>query len=345
MNIVISFKRLIKKIYDLVNCIIRDIKCNFFYVSGIYNLILKIKKKKGIKLIILAYHSVTKDKVRFEGLQVSIENFEKQIRFLKTNFDIISIEKAMKYIEDHSSKILNKLVITFDDGYKDNFDIVYPILKKYEVPFTIFLTTDPIENHDLIWTNKLRDYIEQSNMPILKIGEKDSLNIATDIEKEQAINYLKKKLKTVENIERIALLNNIYRQIGYKFFHDKCYEMLSVEQIKILSRNGVSFHSHSVSHPIVSRLKKTEFEYELLESREKIYQWTGNRPVYFAYPNGKPTDFTEESKELLSNMGYKAAFTLIRGTNDNLTDRYEMKRIPVKNHDLAKFINYLFQYI
>ncbi|MBI3813684.1 MAG: polysaccharide deacetylase family protein, partial [Nitrospinae bacterium] len=95
----------------------------------------------------LAYHRVSDD--RDESVSASIENFSKQISFLIKHFSIIPLARLIESIENKEPLPLNPVVITFDDGYKDVFINAYPVLKKYNLPATVFITTDYIEEKDL----------------------------------------------------------------------------------------------------------------------------------------------------------------------------------------------------
>lgn len=149
----------------------------------------------------------------------------------------------------------------------------------------------------------------------------------------------------MDNADRKLTLDTILSGADAKFNTPNDYQMLNIEQVKVLSNNGVSIQSHSSTHSIASKLTDKDFEHEVIQSCQKIMDWT-QRPVsYFAYPNGSQADFNNHSKKILRQNGITAAFTLIRGTNDAHTDPYEMKRIPVKQCTLPMFLSYLLQYI
>lgn len=187
---------LIKKysaLYHHVLIKLSIIKANLFYVTRVSQRRLEKKKSHGVNLIILAYHSIKKDKVKYKGLQVKASTFESQIKFLNKHFQILPLDEALVYLNKSPNKALNKLVITFDDGYKDNFETAYPILQKHNIPATIFITANPVETQNLIWTNKLRLFIESANSNILRLSEDEILKISSNRRKRKALDYLRKK--------------------------------------------------------------------------------------------------------------------------------------------------------
>ncbi len=98
---------------------------------------------------VLTYHSIGYDKGL---LSVSPENFEKQMRYFKeANYRVITLDELVKGIESGRRFPQKTVVITFDDGFKDNFIFAYPVLRKYGFPATIFLVTD--------WIGEDKEYL------------------------------------------------------------------------------------------------------------------------------------------------------------------------------------------
>ena len=121
----------------------------FFYYTGILKLIRYLCKKSVKKgnLFILMYHRINDNEYGYASLSVSRHNFEKQLRHLKNNYKIISLDTLCGFIGSRKMPSEDCVAITFDDGYKDNYTNAYPILRKYEVPATIFLTSGHIGNN------------------------------------------------------------------------------------------------------------------------------------------------------------------------------------------------------
>ena len=115
-----------------------------FYFSKLFKYF-KLFKSKNIRIPILCYHSVS-DCINYEADSISISDFEYHIKFLKENYNVISLEKAFKFIENQKIDIENPVVITFDDGYIDNYHSAFPILKKFNAHATIFLVSNFINN-------------------------------------------------------------------------------------------------------------------------------------------------------------------------------------------------------
>ncbi|NWF66995.1 MAG: polysaccharide deacetylase family protein [Campylobacterales bacterium] len=101
-------------------------------------------------MIIYMYHSLTHETTSNSSFVVTKQKFEKQINYIKKRYKIVSIVDIEKYIHEKDVAIL-----TFDDGYLDNYSIAYQYLKQFNIPFTIFLSTKFIENSMVLGCNEL----------------------------------------------------------------------------------------------------------------------------------------------------------------------------------------------
>lgn len=138
----------------------------FVFYSGILwliqNIIDLMFKKEMI--VILTYHRVN-DKSDFitqgmDGRDVSVKNFERHIRYLKKNYQIISLDDFIRYVKEENGLPKKSAIITFDDGYQDNYTNAFPILRRYNVPATIFLIADFITAKKLMWLHRFYYHLE-----------------------------------------------------------------------------------------------------------------------------------------------------------------------------------------
>ncbi len=126
-----SPRYLLKKIIKIVVCIITT-------CTGYQRFCRSRINEKG--LMILTYHSIGNIVEPDEA--VTPEEFEKQLQYIKENYKVIPLEEAVEYLQTDIEKISGSVVITFDDGYSDNYHSAYPLLKKHDFPATIFLVND-----------------------------------------------------------------------------------------------------------------------------------------------------------------------------------------------------------
>jgi peptidoglycan/xylan/chitin deacetylase (PgdA/CDA1 family) len=113
--------------------------------------------------------------------------------------------------------------------------------------------------------------------------------------------------------------------------------MLTWDQVRSMHGRGIEFGGHTVTHPYLSRLTRTEVDWEISECKRRIEEELQSPVTQFAYPNGREDDFAPWNKDVLRHAGYQAAVTTMWGMNFSTTDRLELKRGGAWEHDEAMF--------
>lgn len=127
----------------------RQIKNDIKFIASLVYGVFSLKSSKRIQIPILCYHSVQESN-NFEGDSLKPSEFENHLKYLKKNHTIISLEDAFKFISKGDTSVVNPVVITFDDGYEDNYNIAFPLLKKHESHATFFVVTSFIDGDILL---------------------------------------------------------------------------------------------------------------------------------------------------------------------------------------------------
>ena len=214
------------------------------------------------KILILLYHRVLENDLDNPlGTIVSKNNFENQIKYLSQNFEVSSLDHAFS---DPPNKL--KVIITFDDGYVDNYRIAFPILKKYGLTAHFFLATDYISSGLPIWDWDLKLMLDHSKKNFdIDIGSKNfSRNLY--IGKENVLLWdLISKLKFLRDEERSEIINSIKTQLEISeidYSEDRC---MNWEEIKTMQDQGMHFGSHGCSHTSFSFLSKEVLQQEIIK--------------------------------------------------------------------------------
>lgn len=286
-----------------------------------------IRKRNSNNFQVLAYHRVNDDNNPFfPGVPTKV--FEKWIKYLSRNFYILSIEEIVDIIKKDKMLPNNTLTITFDDGYRDNYTNVFNILKKYSISATIFLATGFIDTDKIPWFDKLRLAFKNTSKPYIELKSYTSkkLSLRSLDEKISALNKVTAILISLEESQRLKLFDEIIDELEANDMSELSDLMLTWEQIKEMHESGISFGSHTVTHPIMSKISIERAREELVESKRTIEENLGSPVISFAYPNGKKEDFHDGIKEVLKEAGYSCAFTTIFGVNDTWSDLYELRR-------------------
>lgn len=286
------------------------------------------------KYTILMYHKVGGQKNDFiPALNTSY--FEKQINYLRKQYKITTLEDILT-----NSDKKEKLIITFDDGYKCIYKHAYPILRNYNVPATVFLTVDSIERNLPIWSDLLSHYFYTTAVKSFNLnigGINMSFDLTNNEKKWHSLTQMKIMFKTISNEERLNLIEELKLILEVNTNFNGNLDMLSWQEIKEMAENNITFGGHTMTHPILSKIPVEKVRFEVTESKKAIERHLGRAILSFAYPNGEIGDFDEDIKNILKAAGYKLACTTIFGKNDKNSDPFELKRIYASGNNLLKF--------
>jgi peptidoglycan/xylan/chitin deacetylase (PgdA/CDA1 family) len=234
--------------------------------------------------------------------------------------------------------------VTFDDGYADNETHAMPVLKKYEVPATVFVSTGFL-NGGRMWndtvTELLRDYSDTvMDLRGLDLG---CYPLETMEQRLQALDSILREIKHFDPDRRIALVNEMQNMVGMELPDNL---MLTDVQLRSLACNGVTIGAHTVNHPILSSVEFDVARREIKESKRYLETLLDKEVELFAYPNGRPNlDYGKEHRNLVEELGFKAAVSTHWGVGTNASDIYQLPRFtPWDRHPLRFAIRLLGNY-
>jgi peptidoglycan/xylan/chitin deacetylase (PgdA/CDA1 family) len=285
-----------------------------------------IKKRGPRNFQVCTYHRVNNDHDPFFSA-VPVDVFEKQMTYLASHFRACALEEVIELMKKDEVPD-NAVVITFDDGYKDNYLNAFPILKRLSLPATIFLATDCIGSGRVLWHDRVFSAFRETEESFLigyGMNPKD-YPLRTLEEKLFAQKEVLKFLRSLSHNERLLWIDRLIEKLKVADRKEVADLMLTWEEVKAMQRGGISFGSHTVTHPILSRLSTEAAREEIQESKKVIEENLGVPVKTFAYPNGRKEDFTESTKIILKEMGYVCAVTTLFGTNQCGQDLFELRR-------------------
>jgi peptidoglycan/xylan/chitin deacetylase (PgdA/CDA1 family) len=249
------------------------------------------------------------------------------MEYLSTNFSILTLEEAVRMLQDRDMPE-DAIAITFDDGYRDNFVNAFPILKKLSIPATIFLSTDAVESDRVIWHDRVFSAFRETRVPFIE-GFSDQSRAYCLTSTDDKLKAQKDFLNFVRsqcNEERLRWLDWLVEELQVTVGEEVPGLMLSWKEAQAMKTEGIAFGSHTVTHPILSRLPLKQVRREITQSKEIIERKLGSPITAFAYPNGSELDFNNCTKALLRDAGYKCAVTTQFGSNDFNQDLFELRR-------------------
>lgn len=298
---------------------------------------LKLKKYYGGHFLILMYHRILPKEEISEciqpGMYVTPGTFEIHLQLLSRYFKIVSLSEFSSY-DKSTAKGLGKYpvcVVTFDDGWQDFYTYAFPILKKYNIPATVFLPTNYIDTKKWFWTDQLSYLLMQrqkrvgfrsqqtGNPFLIKLGR---LKGTFENQLEHAI----KLLKNIHQVEVEKVLSELADSLGIDQMPAE-RAFLSWNEVNEMFMSGlIAYGSHTANHPILTTLDDRQIIEELTISRNKLLaeKIVQNEFIPFCYPNG---NFNASIVNSVKKIGYSLALTTKTGWNSKYSDKWTLKRV------------------
>lgn len=275
------------------------------------------------RIFIIIYHRIN-DSDNSYLPPTKVKCFEKQMRYLSKNYDPVSLEQITQHIQYGAFLPRRPIAVTFDDGYRDNYENAYPILRKYNIPATIFLTVGYIDTDKIPFWD--RSYYVLSNIKkkrIVSLLAPDNIRYEAPLE-ESTVRKITRILNRFSAEERDHILDELTSEIDVDVDrHNNRRLMLSWEEIREMSNNGISFGGHTLTHPPLTRISKGQAEKEIRLCKTIIQEQTKKPVKTFAYPVG---DFDTHIAEMVRDAGYSIAVSTVDGYSDLKTNRYRLRR-------------------
>ena len=279
---------------------------------------------------IFVYHQVCDQGTRRSLPAGAALEFEKQIKYLNKACKVMPLDELTEHVLAGKTLPKRAAAITFDDGYRDNYQYAYPVLKRYGLPATFFLATDYIDNRKLFWWDQLSYILHKTHLQVIEVGGLGNYYLRSDTERLQAALNITRRLKKLPDKRKNLLLESLADISAVEIPAGLGNEIiLSWHEIREMSANGMDFGAHTLSHPILTRVPLKAAIKEITESKRHIEEKIRKRVTTFAYPNGTPSDHNDDITEILKESGFTFAFTSAPpGMASPEADRYHISRIP-----------------
>ena len=272
--------------------------------TGLWDRILRLWAQRHTT-IILTYHRVIEKWDRTldysqPGMVVTAPTFDRQLSFFKEQFDIVPLSGLLADGNIDWPAARPRCVITFDDGWRDNYDVAFPILRKHAIPATIFLTTDFIGTDQAFWHTELTYLLLHAELSQVFRNEvmlracpapvRHHLRRLARIGRVSSAHDVDPVIETVkamcdeDAIEE--LIQNLMKAVGLPrpLFPERTF-FLNWGQVREMADIGIEIGSHGCSHRIFTRLSSEEAEEEFVGSKAEIERRVGRVVQHFAFPH------------------------------------------------------------
>jgi peptidoglycan/xylan/chitin deacetylase (PgdA/CDA1 family) len=298
---------------------------------------------------------------------VSAEKFEHQINLLIKEFYIISLEDLTNNQLEISKP---SVVITFDDGYANNLYKAKPLLEKYSIPATFFITSGYIGDHNEFWWDLLeRIFLETTKLPeelvvefqgskkkwkifnsskksltkFFKVDKNDQQQFITS--RTATLKSVRNKIKNLNYDERESIIKNLLEWAGIEEYCRETHRVLTSNELKKLARRELfEIGCHTLTHPVLSEIDMESQRNEILKSKNQLEEIIDNEIVGFSYPFGKEKHYNKDTLRILNEHGFNYACTSVEESISEGADIFQLPRIFVKDWDVEEFQKNIFSY-
>lgn len=293
--------------------------------------------------VLLMYHRVIDDpfselEYAQTGTAVSRSAFEAQISFIAKRYTVLTAGDYVEKLRTGQSLSGKCAVITFDDGWLDNFEIAYPILKSHKVSATIFVCTGFLNTTDKFWFHEILHSIKWQRLNSDQLAEA-IMRFQTDKSVESNVRDL--LAATLPQDELIDSFFNLAKSLGADQLEELSSKLMKVtgrqdatwnqrrfimnwDELRAMDAQIVEIGSHGQSHRLLTSIPPADAKSEIVESKTSIESNLGRKVRTFAYPNGT---YDENIKRIVKESGYEGAFA-VGGSAEQL-DLFAISRIGV----------------
>jgi len=323
------------------------------YFTGALHLA-KLINRKHCRIPIVTYHSITdepqSDKHRscldLQQMVVTKRTFSRHIQYISKNYSVIGLDDLIDFISSGKVLPVDPLVITFDDGFRDNYTNAYPILKEHNCKATFFIIGNTQVPNAVVWLHLLYEIVDELTGGRFRFHLDDSVSFDfTELDNEAKIKTISRLTKILSRLsyeKKISLLRKICSQNNLDFTHVNNGRLhMSAEEISELCRDGNLVGAHTMSHDNLATLTESERDREITQSRNIAKRICHKTSVPFCYPHGTKSSYNEDVREVVKKSGFGCAVTTVEGMNTKYTDLYELKRIEIRNFNRIELMAHL----
>jgi peptidoglycan/xylan/chitin deacetylase (PgdA/CDA1 family) len=246
-----------------------------------------------------------------QGLEVSKEFLEKVIIFfLEKDYEFVSLEQVFAKLRTGRKGKRRFVAFTFDDGYLDNYSVGYGIMKRFNIPFTIYVATDFPDKKVIIWWYLLEKLLlENERITFPYDGQTLFFPASTLGEKEDSFGRIR-HLIINGAISQPNLIERFFEPYHIDVLEESSKFTLEWNQIREMSKDGlVTIASHGIRHLALGRLSEEEALSEMRDSKTRIEAEIGREVEHFSYPFGTGEEASGREFALARKCNFKTATT------------------------------------
>lgn len=248
------------------------------------------------------------------------ESIARQCAHIRAHYTPVSLTQVAGWLASGGWPD-NALVVTVDDGYRDFYQVAYPVFREYGIPATVYLVSDFLDGRQWLWVDRVRwSYLNSAKA----LGSRE--------ERLKTARTAIEAAKLKPNAERLAWIDALPGELGVRPPEQAPpeYAAMRWDEVRDAAGNGMEFGAHTVSHPILAHVDRAQLRAEIEGSKRRLEEELGRTVEHFCYPNGSASDFTTEAVDVVRACGFQTATTTTIGLVSPGDDAWRLRRIGVE---------------
>ena len=310
----------------------KEIFANILNKTKVFDILSKLNQNN---FFVFNYHRLYSSKLQTpfdEGVcEYTIDTFETHLKWIKNNFDVLSEKDVLNMSND--GKVPKRCaLITFDDGYIDNYSLAFPLLKSYNLPAIFFIPTQAIDERVLGWWDIISYLIKKSPKEEIIIDSR-KFQLLNHDQKEYAIAYFVNKFKTTPftSYEKLIDILSVSCDVEIPSYAEQSEQLMTWENLNEVIGHNITIGSHTHTHRVLNTLDENEQFNELQKSKKILENKLNCKINSLSYPVGEYSHFSTATKKIAKKAGYKICFSNSTGFNKNSIDPYDIKRFGLSS--------------
>ncbi len=288
---------------------------------------------------VLLYHRISEYSTDPQLLCVTPQNFNTHLAFLKNNYNLLRIDEWVSHLLNKRKFPERSVVLTFDDGYVDNYLFALPLLEQYKVQALFYIATGTIDSDREFWWDEVeRAVLLPDNLNELNISFNQKIikyNPDKDNRKD-FYNSLLATLRVLAPAERDEVISKLLKSSNANSSRTS-HRAMTWKEVKLMSdSDSAVIGAHTVNHPSLANLNKNDQQFEIETSKKVLKEKIQKEVIHFSYPFGTHSDFNYDSLEIC-----KSNFKIVSANYPALcyanSDSYQLPRFLVRDWNEMEF--------
>ncbi|AKU98438.1 Polysaccharide deacetylase [Labilithrix luteola] len=308
--------------------------------------LLQLLERAGARpaLAVLVYHRVlSPDGHRYDKavIEATPEEFDEQMGMLKRRHSVVTADELTDVILNPTKLRHFRVAVTFDDGYRDNYDHAFPILKSHGLSATFFVSTHYMDSRRLSWWDQVAYVIRKSRRSTLKLEYPKRVAVEVDRDAPDLAIQTILRLYTRSNADLSCFLAAVEEACELRVPDEaEDRQFMSWQEAQEMKDAGMSIGSHTHSHGILAAMTAEQQRAECRESREQLKARNLTSDV-LAYPVGSVTTFSATTIRCAKDEGYRIAFSNYGGVNrPDAMNPFDVKRMNMNIDETARQLRF-----